>query len=152
MRATQKSTLSTFGRDLGLNADQIHNFIFNGADLTPDQKRAVCQYLWAGNTVWDEATDRLMPAKREPATPLGVFAGIQSEPLPKYAARRDANGAARQRHARPPETETRGVAWRMGISDGIVCRTLVKDQSTPQIKRINAALVERPLLGLSGSG
>ena len=32
-----KINLSTFGRDLNLNADQIHAFIFQDAPLPPDR-------------------------------------------------------------------------------------------------------------------
>jgi hypothetical protein len=80
-----KLNLALLGRDIGLSGDQIHNFIFANVDLTPDQKRAICQYIWAGNTVWDEATDKLMPAKRDPAVAMGVLPTFNLT-LPKYQA------------------------------------------------------------------
>jgi hypothetical protein len=87
-----KLNLSTFGRDLGLNGDQIFDFIFNAAPLTADQKRKLAEYLWP-HTVWDEATDRLMPAKRDPAIPMGVLPQLDPKLLPTYRP-----GAAQTAH------------------------------------------------------
>ena len=81
-----KLNLALFARDLGLNGDQVHAFI-RGADLTPEQKRAVCNYLWAGNTQWDETSDKLRPAKlQEPKRFSSFLPELNPKLLRKYTA------------------------------------------------------------------
>ena len=81
-----KLNLAIFGRDLQLTGDQVHAFIFNKVDLTPDQKRSLANYLWAGHTAWDETTDRLMPAKPQIAKSQGLLPQFDPRLLPKYRA------------------------------------------------------------------
>jgi hypothetical protein len=88
-----KLNLSIFGRDLGLSGDQLHNFIFADATLTPEALRKLADYLWAGNTQWDEATDRLRPTKRQEPTPMGVLPQLDPKLLRKYRP-----GAAQTAH------------------------------------------------------
>jgi hypothetical protein len=81
-----KVNLSTFGKSLGLNADQIHGFIFDGTDLTREQLCAISEYLWAGHTVYNAELDVLQPARAFDPKPLGVLPQLDTTRLPKYVA------------------------------------------------------------------
>ena len=80
-----KVNLANFGRDMNLNANQIHAFIFQDASLPADKLQAICHYLWAGNTEYDPVNDRLRPAKRDEPKPQGILPTLDME-LPKYRA------------------------------------------------------------------
>jgi hypothetical protein len=103
-----KLNLATAARDLGWPGDVLHNFI-KGAELTPDQTRAICQYLLP-HTVWDEATDRLMPAKRQEPTPQGVLPVLDPKLLPKYKPGA-CQTAPRLVNDHPPAPKPKRAGW-----------------------------------------
>jgi transcriptional regulator with XRE-family HTH domain len=87
VHARNKGTnLAGMARDLGLSASNLEAFAAGKSNLPPAMLKKLCDWLFAGNTEYDETIDRLRPTNKAEAKPLGIRPPpIDPATLPKYA-------------------------------------------------------------------